>query len=68
MKKQNIAIIAVVALVLAVAVGYALFSQTINITGTATAQGSFDVVWQLEAASGDSAFTYSATCNTGYDD
>ena len=37
MKKQNIAIIGVVALVLAIAVGYALFSETITINGTATA-------------------------------
>ncbi len=43
MKKQNIAIIGVIAFVLAVAVGYALFSQTLTINGTATANGSFDV-------------------------
>lgn len=43
MKKQNIAIIAVIALVLAVSVGYALFSQTLTITGTAKASGTFDV-------------------------
>lgn len=43
MKKQNIVMIAVVAFVLAVAVGYALFSETITINGTATAKGNFDV-------------------------
>ena len=43
MKKQNIAIIGVIAFVLAIAVGYALFSQTLTINGTATAKGSFDV-------------------------
>lgn len=43
MKKQNIAIIAVVAFVLAVAVGYALFRETITINGTATAKGNFDI-------------------------
>ena len=43
MKKQNIAIIAVIALVLAVSVGYALFSQTLTIKGTATAKGNFDI-------------------------
>lgn len=43
MKKQNIAIIGVIAFVLAVAVGYALFSQTLTINGTATAKGSFDI-------------------------
>lgn len=43
MKKQNIAIIGVVAFILAVAVGYALFSDTLTINGTATAKGDFDV-------------------------
>ncbi len=43
MKKQNIAIVAVVAFVLAVAVGYALFSETLQIKGTATAKGTFDI-------------------------
>lgn len=42
MKKQSIAIIGVIAFVLAVAVGYALFSETLTINGTATAKGSFD--------------------------
>lgn len=43
MKKQNIIIIGIVAFALALAVGYALFSQTLTITGTATATGNFDV-------------------------
>lgn len=43
MKKQNIAIIGVIAFVLAVAVGYALFSETLTISGTASASGDFDV-------------------------
>lgn len=43
MKKQSIAIIGVIALVLAVAVGYALFSDQLTINGTATAKGDFDV-------------------------
>lgn len=43
MKKQNIAIIGVIVFVLAVAIGYALFSETLTINGTATAQGDFDV-------------------------
>ena len=43
MKKQNIAIIGVIAFVLAVAVGYALFSETLTVNGTATAKGDFDV-------------------------
>lgn len=43
MKKQSIIIIGIIAFVLAVAVGYALFSETITINGTATAKGDFDV-------------------------
>ena len=43
MKKQSIAIIGVIAFVLAVAVGYALFSEKLTIDGTATAKGDFDV-------------------------
>lgn len=42
MKKQSIAIIGVIAFVLAVAVGYALFSDQLTITGTAKAEGNFD--------------------------
>ncbi len=43
MKKQNIVIIGVIAFILAVAVGYALFSETLTVNGTATAKGDFDV-------------------------
>ncbi len=43
MKKQNIAIIGVIVFVLALAIGYALFSETLTISGTATASGDFDV-------------------------
>lgn len=66
MKKQNIAIIGVIAFVLAVAVGYALFSQTLTINGTATAKGSFDVVFQLAKEGSDNDLAYTATCNAGY--
>ena len=43
MKKQNIAIIGVIALILVVSVGYALFSQSLTINGTAKASGNVDV-------------------------
>lgn len=43
MKKQSLIIIGVIAFVLAMSVGYALFSKTIIINGTATAKGNFDV-------------------------
>ena len=44
MKRNRMTLVILLAAVLTLAVGYALFSQTINITGTATAQGSFDIV------------------------
>lgn len=53
MKKQSVAIIAVVALVLAVAVGYALFSETLTINGTATAQGTFDMEFTTATVSNE---------------
>ena len=43
MKKQSIAIIGVIAFVLAVVVGYALFSYNLTVSGSATATGDFDV-------------------------
>ena len=43
MKRNKTMIVAVLAIILTLAVGYALFSQTINITGSATAQGSFEI-------------------------
>lgn len=43
MKKQNMVIVGVIALVLALAVGYALFSETLTINGTAKASAEFDV-------------------------
>lgn len=43
MKKQNMFIICAIAFLLTVTVGYALFSETITINGTATARGNFDL-------------------------
>jgi len=42
MKKNRTMIVVALAIVLTLSIGYALFSQTINITGTATASGSFE--------------------------
>ena len=42
MKKNKKMIVALLAIVLTLSIGYALFSQTINITGSATASGSFE--------------------------
>ena len=45
MNKQNKIIVGVVALVLALTIGYAIFSQSLNINGTAKAQGNLDIVF-----------------------
>ena len=45
MNKQNKIIVGVVALILALTVGYAIFSQSLNISGTAKAQGNLDIVF-----------------------
>ncbi len=45
MNKKKGIIIGVVLFILAVAVGYALFSDTLTINGTATAKGEFDLVY-----------------------
>ena len=46
MKKQNFFAIIFVMFCLSLTVGYALFSETITINGTATAKGTFDVVFR----------------------
>lgn len=43
MKNKNKVILGVITLILVLTVGYALFSQNINITGTATAKGDFSL-------------------------
>ena len=41
--KKNSAIIVLIVLLLAIAIGYAAFSSTLTINGTATGTGSWDV-------------------------
>ena len=48
MKKKNMIIIGVIALILVVAVGYAIFSDTLTINGSATAQGDFSLSYSCE--------------------
>ena len=43
MNKKNKILVGCLALLLVLSVGYALFSETITINGTATAKGSFDI-------------------------
>ncbi|HIU39815.1 MAG TPA: hypothetical protein IAB68_00745 [Candidatus Aphodocola excrementigallinarum] len=61
MKKQSIAIIGVIAFVLAVAVGYALFSETLTVNGTATAEGTFDV--EFTSVGTPTCVGFSQTCD-----
>lgn len=43
MKKQSVLIIGVISFLIAISVGYAIFSENLEINGTASAQGTFDV-------------------------
>lgn len=61
MKKNSMAIIGVVAFVLAVAVGYALFSETINVNGSATAKGDFDV--EFTSVGTPTCIGFTGTCD-----
>ena len=45
LSKQNKIIVGVVALILALTVGYAIFSQSLNINGTAKASGNFELIF-----------------------
>ena len=45
MNKQNKIIVGVVALILALTIGYAVFTQSLNIGGTAKAEGNLDIVF-----------------------
>ena len=48
MKKKNMIIIWVIALILVVAVGYAIFSDMLNINGSATAKGDFSLSYTCD--------------------
>mgnify|MGYP003308183578 CR=1 FL=1 len=43
MNKKNKILVGCLSLLLVLSVGYALFSETITINGTATAKGNFDI-------------------------
>jgi len=57
MNRKNLSVAVVLAVLLTLAVGYALFSQTINITGTATAQGSFSYNIQVQKGINEEAYS-----------
>lgn len=62
-KKRNYLILVLVVLLLALAVGYAAFSDTLNITGTANAKGTFDMIFE-SATVDDSKGITDSTGNT----
>lgn len=43
MKRQSILIIGVISFFIAMSIGYAIFSENLEVNGTASAQGTFDV-------------------------
>ena len=47
-KRKNKILIGCLALLLVMTVGYALFSETITINGTATAKGDFNIEYTCE--------------------
>ena len=46
MNKQNKIIVGVITLILALTIGYAVFTQNLNINGTATAKGEFGLIFE----------------------
>ncbi len=52
MIKKNKILVGCLVLLLALSVGYALFAEEIEINGTATAKGSFDISFECEAGEG----------------
>lgn len=53
MKKQSLLIVSVVAFLLTLTIGYAVFSDTITINGTANAKGNFDVEFTTASISAE---------------
>ena len=62
MKKQSILIIGVISFVIAMAVGYAIFSETLDVNGTASAQGTFDV--EFTSIGEPTCIGLTSTCDT----
>ena len=59
MKKSNVLLITILAIIVTLMIGYALFSETITVTGTATAKGNFDIkVTNVDAAKMDEFWGY----------
>lgn len=62
MKKQNMIIIVVVAFLLMITIGYALFSESLSINGTALAEGTFDV--EFTSVGTPTCIGFTGTCDS----
>ena len=58
MNKKNKILVGCLALLLALSVGYALFSETITINGTATAKGSFELTTTCQKGISNDVISY----------
>lgn len=54
-KKRNYVVIALIVLLLALAIGYAAFSDTLTISGSANANGKFDMIFESATIDEDTA-------------
>ena len=64
MNKKNKILVVCLTLLLALSVGYALFSETITINGTATAKGSFDMTYTCEVVTKELADSFDVSSYT----
>lgn len=61
MKNKNIIMLTIMAFLVTVSVGYALFSETLTINGTATAEGTFDV--EFTSVDTPTCVGFTSTCD-----
>ena len=66
LNRQNKIIVGVLALILTITVGYAVFSQSLNITGTAKAEGNFSLIFS-SVGEIEQAGSINATANISTD-
>ena len=58
MKRKNKLLVVCLLCLLTLSIGYALFSETITINGTATAKGNFDIEFTCEKGASDEIWPY----------
>ena len=65
MKGKNKILLGCLALLLVLSIGYALFSETITINGTATAKGSFDIAYECTEMNSSGGATGNCSIKNG---